>query len=229
MDFSIVIPIKENSQRVKNKATRPNFYKNYSLCEWKIYQLTQAFPVEKIFVSTNSVNIKNLVRPFGIGILDRDDYYCDENLSTFPETIKAVAQSVPSEHIVWIPITNPLMKNSSYLDCIEIYEKEVHESGNYDSVISVETLKDFVWDSEKSINYIADGDNHPYSQDLPDWYRLTCGICIRSKEDMVNYRYYVGKRPYMYKVDKIEGWDINNEDEFDLASKLMSYYVDTLC
>mgnify|MGYP003655875578 FL=1 len=59
--------------------------------------------------------------------------------------------------------------------------------------------------------------NSPNSQDLPDIYRITYGMCLISKEDMIKYSNVVTESPSFYVLNEIESVDIDTEFDFMLA------------
>ena len=60
----------------------------------------------------------------------------------------------------------------------------------------------------------------PNSQNLPDIYRLNFAINILSRKTMIERMSVVGKKPYFYKLDEIEGFDIDTNFQFDYANYL---------
>jgi hypothetical protein len=126
-DYCVVVPAREGSGRCKDKMVRP-FYENMNLVEWKLRQLTEVIPKEKIYLSTNSKVIKSIATDFGVKIHHRDDYYCKGDIAPFPEVVHNVADFLPNDHIAWCPATSPLIPPEVYIDCLSHYHQNVVEN-----------------------------------------------------------------------------------------------------
>ena len=62
------------------------------------------------------------------------------------------------------------------------------------------------------------------SQNLPDVIKLNFAINILSTDLMAKKKSLVGDKPYFYKLDSIEGYDINTEFEFEYAEYLFKKF-----
>ena len=63
----------------------------------------------------------------------------------------SLATKVKEKHICYIVNTCPILKNSTLLKAINIYKKL--NFSKYDSLNTFETVRDFLWDKKKPINY----------------------------------------------------------------------------
>jgi len=75
-----------------------------------------------------------------------------------------------------------------------------------------------MWLDGKPLNY--DIKNSPNSQDLPDIYKITYGMCLISKKDMIKYANVVTASPSFYVLNEIESVDIDTEFDFMLAETI---------
>ena len=74
-------------------------------------------------------------------------------------------------------------------------------------------------EKNKPLNY--DLNNAPNSQDLPDdYYTLTFGINIISRNNMIKFKNIVGKNPKFIILNKLQGTDINDKTDFKIAQVL---------
>ena len=119
-------------------------------------------------------------------------------------------------HIVYLHVTSPLLSDESLERSIEIYREKI--SLGYDSLASVEKVKKYLWYDEKPVNY--DPDNHPRSQDLPDYVALNFAINIIGRERMIERKNILGKKFYPFLLDEVESVDVDNEFDFILAEYL---------
>ena len=60
----------------------------------------------------------------------------------------------------------------------------------------------------------------PNSQDLPDIVKLNFAISILSTKDMSKNKSLVGKKPYLFALNEVEGFDIDSKFEFNFAEYL---------
>ena len=111
--------------------------------------------------------------------------------------------------------TNPLIKIKTYEKFIETFNKLKKE---HDSFNTVSDVKEFLLLDEKPINF--DPSKAPNSQDLPETIKLNFAINILLTEQMHKTKTLLGKKPYFFKLDEIEGFDINTPLEFQFAEYL---------
>ena len=69
-------------------------------------------------------------------------------------------------------------------------------NGNYDSLVSVVPLKDYIWNETRPLNYIANH-RHTISQDLPNWFQVTNGNYMASKSTMMEHRCCLVKNVFL--------------------------------
>ncbi|MFZ2725055.1 MAG: hypothetical protein WAX77_02255 [Methylococcaceae bacterium] len=223
-DISVIIPVREGSSRIENKIYLP-FDEHLNLVEWKITQLKKVQSGERIFLSSNSATVKNIAQTMGVSFLARNDYLSVGHQASFSEVITGIVRDIPTEHFAWITVVVPLMSPSDYQSAFECYQKQVIETHNYDSLVTVNLLKEYFWNDEGALNYQADK-NHTISQELPNIYRVTNGLYMRSKQATLAEGYFLGKNPYKHKVNKIAGVDIDEYEDYQMVLALKQFYRD---
>jgi N-acylneuraminate cytidylyltransferase len=221
-DIGVVIPVREGSSRVKKKVFLP-FHEEMSLLEWKISQLKEVHSNDRIFVSSNSEKIAGIAARMGVEYVERSDYLSIGHKATFSEVITGVVKDIPTKHFAWTTVVVPLMRPSEYAEAFEKYMETVVDSKEHDSLVSVNMVKDYLWDKNGPLNYQADK-NHTISQDLPDIYRVTNGLYMRDKETTLEEGYFLGKDPYKHVVGKLSGIDIDEMEDYEMAYKLKELY-----
>ncbi|PIB54391.1 acylneuraminate cytidylyltransferase, partial [Pseudomonas sp. 2995-1] len=117
----------------------------------------------------------------------------------------------------------PLMRPEEYKEAFQSYMENVVEKKEYDSLVSVNTVKDYLWDNNGPLNYQANK-NHTISQDLPDIYRVTNGCYMRDKESTMKEEYFLGEKPYKHVVGKLSGIDIDEMEDYQMAYALKDIY-----
>ena len=76
--------------------------------------------------------------------------------------------------------------------------------------------------NKKPINF--EPTKTPKSQDLPEVVKINFAVNIISKKVMQKRKTVIGKKPLFYKLDEIEGYDINTNFEFNYAEHLYEKY-----
>lgn len=222
-DLTVIVPAREGSSRVKNKIFLP-FYEGLNLLEWKITQLKKIHPEINIIVSSNSKKVKEITRNMGVGYHQRSDFLTVGHQASFSEVVVGIIKDLPTKHYLWTYCVEPLMAPKFYREGIEKYYELVIQNNTHDSLIAVNLFKEFLWDTKAPLNYKADK-NHPYSQDLPDWYKVTNSMYMYSKAAALERAYAFGENPYKLVVPKIAGIDIDEEEDYVLAKALLPHYI----
>ena len=213
-----VVPVKAVSERVERKNFK-DFYNGESLFQILLNKLKDSKSFDEIYVSSNSINLRDNLEKQGISFIQREDEFCNNNIP-WSDVIAHVAESIPEDpktSLAWCHTTSP---------CFNGYEKalnkyhEAKESG-HDGLVTVIKSGDFII-SEKlqPLNY-SWGPWHKYSQYLDNYYYITGALFIASKEDMIRNRYVVSKNPYLFEVSPFESIDIDTEYDFELAKILI--------
>ncbi|MBQ9206496.1 MAG: hypothetical protein IJ158_07260 [Treponema sp.] len=209
-EITAIIPVRAGSTRLKNKNIAP--FAGTNLLIHKINQLKQVSEISKIVVSSDSDVMLEMARQAGVCTHKRALEYCDEKSKTFGEVVRHIAQSVEGDDILWATCTSPLVFPKDYSLAIKNYYAALEDG--FDSLMSVESFKRYIWTEEGPLNYEL-GLKHVPSQQLPTMYFVTDGILIAPRLKMIEWAYFHGKHPYKFLVDKRTGCDI--DDGLDLA------------
>jgi len=223
-DIGVVIPVRLGSTRIIEKAVLP--FAESNLLDWKIKQLKEVISVKNIYVSTESDKLKQIALNNGVQIHHRNSYLSSGHDASFSEIITGIVKDIPFEHIAWVTAVVPLMRPKDYKKAFKTYLKEVVKLGKNDSLFSANVFKEYIWDSKKPINYQADK-NHTISQDLPDIFRVTNGLYMRSKKAILEEGYFLGKNPHKFLVSKLAGIDIDESEDYEIAKTLLDMYYAT--
>lgn len=208
--ITAIIPVRAGSTRLKNKNVAP--FAGTNLLVNKINQLKQVPEITRIVVSSDSDLMLEMASSVGADIHKRAPEYCDEKTKTFGEVVRHIAESVDGETILWATCTSPLVFPKDYREAIKAYYRALEQG--YDSLMSVESFKRYIWTEEGPLNYEL-GLKHVPSQQLPVLYFVTDGILMAPREKMIEWSYFHGRHPYKFVVNKRTGCDI--DDGLDLA------------
>ncbi len=209
--ITAIVPVREGSRRLKNKNISP--FGGTNLLLFKLEQLKKVKNINSIVVSSDSAKMLAMAKNAGVDTHKRSIEYCDEKTKSFGEVVKHICENVSGEHILWATCTSPLVFSDLYEKAIKEYLKRFEEG--YDSLISVEIFKRYLWDDKGPINYEL-GLKHVPSQDLPKLYIVTDGILIAPREKMIEWSYFHGTNPYKFELDKRSSVDI--DDGLDLVN-----------
>ena len=208
--ITAVIPVREGSRRLKNKNIAP--FAGTNLLINKINQLKQDKKIRNIVVSSDSEQMLAMAKPHGVNSHNRPPEKKNKKSKTFGEVVAHVCENVDGDHILWATCTAPLVFPKNYREAISLYFKALEEG--YDSLVSMEKFKRYLWDDNGPVNYEL-GIKHVPSQQLPPLYFVTDGILLAPRQKMIEWKYFHGSHPYRYILDKRTSIDI--DDGLDLA------------
>lgn len=217
------LPLRKGSQRVKNKNIKDFAEIKGGLTFIKISQLLNSKKIDKIIVSTNDPKVISIVLSFKSGkifIDDRPQHLATSDSST-DELINYVPSIVKHGVVVWTHVTSPFLTESHYDDMIEKYFENLNKN---DSLLSVTKLQKYIWDKDKPLNYDKKIEKWPRTQTIEPLYEINSGAFITDIQVYKTYNDRVGKRPYLYVLNEKESFDIDWQDDFDIAEVLWNKY-----
>lgn len=209
MEIVCFMPIRLNSQRIKNKSIvnvlgRPMF------C-WSLETLDKLnIPV---YVYTNNiVELKNLIdfEQKNIHWLERPEYLDGHDVQGI-DIYKEFAKTVSANYYLLCHCTSPFVKLESYQKCIDsVITKE------YDSAMTVRKEQTFTWYKNQPLNF-----NLPRkkTQELEPIYIETSAAYCYSKEILeLNSR--SSFNPKLIITSGLEVVDIDNSEDLEMFYKL---------
>lgn len=214
MKIVAMVPIKLNSERVKEKNLR-TFYDGKPLVHFILEALVHSSLIDEVYVYCSDDRIKDyLIR--GVKYLKRPDFL-DLNTSNCNDIIREFIKEVDADYYVVSHATAPFTKTESINRCIE----SVVNSNEYDSAFTVEKVQNFIWENGKPMNF---NPNHfPRTQDLNPIYMETSGAFVFSREVFETYNRRIGITPCLVEVEPMEGCDIDTEYDMMVAQALYQY------
>ncbi len=207
MKIVAFVPIKLKNERIKNKNILS--LNGKSLCHY-VFNTLKHFRNVKSYCFCSDLSIKNFL-PGHIEFLKRSSSL-DTNQTSPIDLCKAFKNKIDSDAYLMIHTTSPLIKVSSIKKGFDSLKK------GYDSAISVSKIQTFMWYKNKPFNYCLK--NPPRTQDLEPLYLENCGFYIFKKE-VIDRNVRIGKNPCLIETSKIESVDIDNWEDFELASLLL--------
>jgi len=205
--LTAIIPVREGSERVKNKNIKP--FAGKTLLEIKIESLKRVDGLDDIVVSSDSLLMLDMAKKLGVKTHLREDYYASGKVNN-SEFMHNLAVETESNYIMYSPVTSPLLSSETVTECITKFMYS-----DIENIVTATSQKHHMWLEGKPINY--DIRNSPNSQDLPDIVSVNYGCCILSREDMILCKNVVTSNPTFYITDEIESIDIDTEFDFMVA------------
>lgn len=205
------VPIKLNSERLKNKNILPMDGK--PMC-WYIFDtLLKVKEIDEVYVYCSNERIKEYIPPEVIFL--KRDKKLDESFIKGFEIYDSFIKEVDSDIYVLAHATSPFIKSETICDAVLNVK-----SGQFDSAFSAEKIQTFAWFQNKPINY--DINDVPRTQDLEPIYIETSAFFIFKKNIFVNFRRRIGFNPYIKLVDGMERFDIDEKKDYDLAVQMIN-------
>lgn len=215
----VFLPCRKGSQRVPNKNTRIFAGIEGGLLRIKLEELLKAKRIDKIILSSNDAEVLQIGREFNnpkLCVMERPEYLCTSATST-DELIAYVAQLIPQGTILWTHVTSPFLTAETYDKMLQIYHDNREE---YDSLMSVNVIRNFLWDDIHPINYDRNKEKWPRTQTLQKIYEPNSGAFIADASVYHAMSDRIGERVYMYETSKLESLDIDWPEDFDFAQQL---------
>lgn len=204
---------KLHSTRCPNKHFLP-FYKDKTLVDIKIEQLLQA-GAEHVFVSTND---RNVTDTSNITYINRDEKYCDETQTTFPEVMQEIFNTVPvsnDKNALFTFTMCPLFDRYA-----EMYSKFI-ETGN--NQLAVHPSKHYYLNANKRGANFMFGAWHPYSQDIEPMYQMPyCGVLAKMSEHR-KVGYTIPTTFDFFEIKTFENFDIDTKEEFEICQLIYNW------
>lgn len=218
MSTVAVIPVKHQSERVKQKNFRP-FDGNRSLLDVKIDQLKKSRAFDTIYISSDSPDASRAAADAEIEFIERDKSLCNNEVP-WSDVIYEVVNSIPepeSSTIAWCHTTSPLF--DLYEECLECYYDNLN-SGQENGLVAVSRCKEFILDEHATpVNY-SWGPWHRYSQFLANYYFVSGALFVAPKKEMLKNRYVISSNPFLYEASAEKSVDIDTEFDFKFAQYL---------
>ena len=205
-----LIPIKLGSKRVPRKNTKP-FFDGTPLMHFIQKVCLESDRINETYIYCSDEEVQNYILS-GVKFLKRPEFLNGDNINA-NDLIREFMKTIDADIYVNAHTTSPFSKVATINTCIDKVA-----SGKYDSAFCAESIKAFMWENEKPINF--DPNHFPRTQDLPLIYAETSIAYVFTKETFNKYKRRVGIKPYIHEVGKIEAIDIDYPEDFDIANAI---------
>ena len=215
-----IIPARGNSKRLPNK----NFLllgRIPLLVHSILFAQKNLSIIDEIYVTTDSVAIKNIALQYGVKVIDRPDAISGD----FEPTITAIEHvldtiSFTPTNVIVLQPTNPLRPENLLKEAFELYQNE-----NYDSLFTVSR-------NHQKLGKIANNTFVPFnyeigqrSQDLEPLY-FENGLLYISKAKLILEGKIISENAFPFEVDSIfANVDIDTKEDMDYAEYLFNKFI----
>lgn len=214
------LPCRKGSQRIPNKNIKKFLNYNHGLIELKLKQLLQCKSIDKIILSTDDEEILDFANRKGeerIVTHQRESYLSSSQTST-DQLVGHALDLIPEGHILWTHVTSPFINSDIYELIINTYINKLNEG--YDSLMTTTEIHGFIWKEGKPINYDPSIEKWPRTQTLLPVHEVNSGAFMASSEVYKAINDRIGKKPYLYGMNKLIGHDIDWPEDFVIAEVL---------
>ena len=211
--ITAMIAVRSGSKRVPNKNIRP--FCETSLLDIKVKQLSRSGLFDQIVVSSDCEKMLNISGSYhGVTSVKRPSWLATDDVP-MNDVYEYLASLADNDHVCFVHVTSPLLKDSSLQSCVKEY---LDMTSDFDSLATVTKLKEYIWHNGVAVNY--DPNNHPRSQDLPDYCALNFAVNIIGKRNMIDRRNIVGSKFKPFFLSSEESVDVDTMLDFEFAQLL---------
>lgn len=215
MDKKIIalVPIKKHSERIANKNFRD--FVGRSLYHHIIDSLAQSKYVKEIYINTDSDIIAEQAPTLSakVKIIDRPKELRGDFIS-MNDIIAYDLSQIEEEFFLQTHATNPLLTTNTLNKAVATFFSKNDE---FDSLFSVTKMQTRFYDKNgQAVNH--NPSELIRTQDLLSLYEENSNMYIFTKDSFKNNsNRRIGKRPFMFVMDRLEAIDIDELDSFLLA------------
>jgi len=218
MNNPAIVLTRSGSTRVKNKNIR-NFYNSRSLIQIVLEKIKLSDKFAKIVSATNSQEIIDLSRQIDVDIFRRKDSFCHDSSSS----IKALEEVLFSfdysfDAIYLFQCTSPFIKVSTIRNFVK-YAENYYRKNNF-VITTAHVSKEDIW-YHNSKRIFKD---EPRRQQDRDGFLIENSAIYRIPVQENKLLFDLDKF-HFFKIDSIEGFDINTQFDWDVGISIAKNYL----
>lgn len=211
-----LLPMKAHSERVSRKNFRD--FAGKPLFRWILDSLLSVDLIDQVVINTDA---REILGEFGINdetervlIRDRPAAICGDMVS-MNLVIEDDVRNVPACTYLMTHTTNPLLSPNTISSAINHYQQSA-QGENHDSLFTVNKIQTrFYREDGSAVNH--DPDNLIRTQDLEPWFEENSNLYIFSGKSFEKTNARIGEKPVMFETPNLESYDIDDQDDWNLA------------
>ena len=219
--IAFFLPTRKGSERVKNKNTKPFANIEGGLVENKLRQLLETKLIDEIIFSSNDEKCMEVAEKYSgdsrLRIIPRPEELCLSG-TNLQDLICYVPTVTDAEHILWGHVTTPLAGAEQYDAGIKLFLEKLSEG--YDSLVGVKELRNFLLDKDGKLVNNTTPIPWPRTQDPEPLYEINHTMFLAKREVYEEQKNRIGKKPVLYVMDEMHGFDIDWPDDFAIAEMM---------
>ncbi|MCM1106134.1 MAG: acylneuraminate cytidylyltransferase family protein [Blautia sp.] len=204
------VPIKLDSQRLPHKNILP--IAGHPLCWHIVNSLLQVERIDEVYVYCSDPAVCKYL-PDGARFLRRSESLDGDLVKGF-EIYESFIREVDAQIYILAHTTSPFLQASSIANALEHVLQ-----GENDSAFSAERIQTFAWYKNEPVNYNLN--DVPRTQDMEPVWVETSGFYMFQKEIFTEHRRRIGFRPYIQEVSGMEAVDIDEQQDYDMAVRMV--------
>jgi len=209
-DLIIFIPAQDANQYSDSGDLTP--FGDTTLLQWKISQCKEFLPLDRIYVSSSSSKVRDVVLSEGVIFFEKDS-----NNSSIESQIKLLAKKTGSKAILWANATSPFLDKRGYGSMYKDFCKDPE----CDLMFSVEKKQEFSFFNGERVNFtglVRRAEIDPVFLSTNGAYilntdRFTEGSDILDQENFC-----------LFELDAISSIEIKDISSYSVAQNLLSVY-----
>ena len=208
------IPARAGSKGIKSKNITPI---NGKPLIWYTVAAAANSDLEKVYVSTDSEEIKATVKNFGfskVEVISRTENSATDN-ATSESALIEFCKNYKFVNVIFLQATSPLTTSRDINSGLKTFL-----NGNYGAVISAVKNHQFLWDCNGNpINY--DPQNRPRRQDWDGYFIENGAFYISSRENILKNNCRITNPVGYYEMNKKSLLEIDTVEDLELAKLLL--------
>ncbi|HDZ5087803.1 TPA: acylneuraminate cytidylyltransferase family protein [Campylobacter jejuni] len=220
MKINVFLPCRKGSERVPRKNIKPFGKFQFGLLENKLNQFLKIDLIDNIFISSDDNEVLDYAGNLKDDriILHKRDKNLSSSKTQTDELIIHACELIQEGEILWTHVTSPFFNEVEYSRIIKTY-KDCLKNG-YDSIMSVTKFQGFFCDQYGKFNYNREKIKWPQTQSIEPLFEINSAVFMANVDIYKTYKDRIGQKPYLYVIDKINGFDIDWDEDFKIAEIL---------
>ncbi len=217
-----LVPARCGSKSIKLKNIK--LLGGKPLIYWVLKALNGSEIIDKIFVATDCKKIADVVISLDlkkVSIYNRLAENAQDESSTESLLLEFLTATKPEkeDNIFLVQATSPMLQSSDITKAYNMY-KQTHS----DSLLTCTRTKRFFWNEDATpINY--DFKNRPRRQDFAGTLVENGALYINKVSNIIKFKNRLSGKIAIYEMPEYSAVDIDEEDDWIIAQKLMKKYI----
>lgn len=194
------------------------------LVYWSLLELEKSKQIDKVFVATDCLQIKDIVNSFRfskVEVYDRETKNANDTASTESVMLEFINKNNFEDNDLFLLVqaTSPLTQASDFDKAF----KKLKEDKS-DSLLTCTREKSFFWTEDGlPINY--DYKKRPRRQDFDGMLVENGAFYINSIQNIKENKNRLSGDISIYEMEEFKSVDIDEEDDWQIAQKMMKKYI----